>query len=317
MTTPDIKNSDVLLTQTNPAERMKKDLKIAGLLFLACVFVAFTKLGWSAVMLGLSVAPLETLATQLGVVIVPWFGGWVMATGLRLIVKKISFNIVWIWCVVFLSIGILNSPPQGISTSVATSRVASVPQASTDVTNAKTLNFYPASCEEAFNDGQWSTAFTACSKAANQGDRLAQLYLGALYEGGSNVDFVVAKNYAQAIHWYTMAAKQGLAEAQLQLGRVHKLGLGVVEDYARAGGWYRLAAEQGNTDGQRSLGSMYEDGLGVAQDYVRAHMWYNVAAANGSGKYNRDIVASMMTREQIAEAQRMARDCVAKNYKAC
>ena len=57
---------------------------------------------------------------------------------------------------------------------------------------------------------------------------------------------------------------------------------------------------------------MYEDGRGVPQDYVRAHMWFNLAASGASGhdwmiKY-RDLVAAKMTPDQIAEAQRMARE---------
>ena len=55
---------------------------------------------------------------------------------------------------------------------------------------------------------------------------------------------------------------------------------------------------------------MYANGQGVPQDYVLAHMWFNLAAAQGNedGKKNRDIVAKRMTSEQIAEAQKLARD---------
>ena len=59
---------------------------------------------------------------------------------------------------------------------------------------------------------------------------------------------------------------------------------------------------------------MYENGLGVPQDYVEAHMWYNLAAAQLSGEdrdlavKNRDVVAGRMTADQIAEAQRRARE---------
>ncbi len=60
---------------------------------------------------------------------------------------------------------------------------------------------------------------------------------------------------------------------------------------------------------------MYATGQGVARDYVLAHMWYDIAASQFVGvkdrekaaKY-RDDVASKMTPEQIAEAQRMARE---------
>jgi TPR repeat protein len=52
-------------------------------------------------------------------------------------------------------------------------------------------------------------------------------------------------------------------------------------------------------------------GAGVPQDNVQAWMWFNLAAAQGneSAKKNRDIAASHMTRDQLAQAQRLAREC--------
>jgi TPR repeat protein len=73
---------------------------------------------------------------------------------------------------------------------------------------------------------------------------------------------------------------------------------------------YRQLAEQGNAAAQYNLGLMYEKSRGVAQDYVQAHMWYNLAAAKGEKRARklRDSLAERMTPEQIAEAQRLARE---------
>ena len=81
-------------------------------------------------------------------------------------------------------------------------------------------------------------------------------------------------------------------------------------DYVQASKWYRLAADQGNAYAQGGLGVMYAKGEGVPQDYVLAHMWLNLAAAQGQAEAvkNRDLAASKMTRDQLAEAQRLARD---------
>ena len=81
-------------------------------------------------------------------------------------------------------------------------------------------------------------------------------------------------------------------------------------DAAEAVRWYRLAAEQGNANAQSNLGVMYADGRGVPQDYVSAHMWFNLAAATGdeNARKDRELVAASMTREQIAEAQARARE---------
>ncbi len=60
---------------------------------------------------------------------------------------------------------------------------------------------------------------------------------------------------------------------------------------------------------------MYHFGQGVQPDYVSAHMWINLAAAQGyeNAQEKRDFVAKRMTPEQIAEAQRMAREWMAKH----
>ena len=87
-------------------------------------------------------------------------------------------------------------------------------------------------------------------------------------------------------------------------------GQGVPQDYAEAVKWYRLAADQGYAVAQYNLGFMYADGQGVPQDYVQSHMWFNLAAAQSDANavQNRDIIAAKMTPDQIAEAQRLARE---------
>jgi TPR repeat protein len=96
-------------------------------------------------------------------------------------------------------------------------------------------------------------------------------------------------------------------------------GYGVLQDDKTAVKWYTLAAEQGNAYAQYNLGVMYRDGQGVLQDNVYAHMWWNLAASNGNenGGELRDIVAKKMTPADISAAQDLARECVGKNYKGC
>jgi uncharacterized protein len=84
----------------------------------------------------------------------------------------------------------------------------------------------------------------------------------------------------------------------------------MARDFVEAAKWYRKGAEQGDTFTQGVLGERYEEGRGVPQDYVLAHMWLNLAARDGSedSKRKRDKLAAKMTRDQIAEAQRLARE---------
>lgn len=73
---------------------------------------------------------------------------------------------------------------------------------------------------------------------------------------------------------------------------------------------YRVAADLGDAAAQYDLGIMCQKGQGVPQDFAQAHMWFNLAAAQGSANaaMNRDQIAKLMTPEQIAEAQRLARE---------
>lgn len=107
-----------------------------------------------------------------------------------------------------------------------------------------------------------------------------------------------------------MRAEMGEALAQYRLGILYHLGIGgVAQDYAEAVQWYRRAAEQGHADAQNNLGLCYDNGQGVPRDDVHAYVWFNLAAARGyaDAVKARNLLTSRMTREQIAEAQKLSR----------
>jgi TPR repeat protein len=55
----------------------------------------------------------------------------------------------------------------------------------------------------------------------------------------------------------------------------------VEQSYSKAAKWYRLAAEQGDADAQYNLGVCYDNGHGVEQSYTEAVKWYKKAAEQG------------------------------------
>jgi TPR repeat protein len=116
-----------------------------------------------------------------------------------------------------------------------------------------------------------------------------------------------------------LAAAQGIAEAQLNLGLMYATGQGVAQDHAKAVDWFRLAAAQGHPGGQSNIGVAYAMGQGVPRDYIRAYMWWTLAAVSGDEGVvrNRDIISKRMTSQQIGEAQQMARDCQRLKFKDC
>jgi len=163
----------------------------------------------------------------------------------------------------------------------------------------------------AYSRGDYATALRELRPLAEQGDSLAQSYLGFMYAKGQGVP----QDDAEAAKWFRKTAEQGDADAQYLLGFLYAEGPGVPQDFAEAAKWLRKAAMQGYAFAQGDLGFMYEKGRGVPQDYVQAHMWYNLAASRlppGTKRdlavKNRDIVAAKMTPAQISKAQRLARE---------
>ena len=150
---------------------------------------------------------------------------------------------------------------------------------------------------------------------------ITMLCASAVYAGDSEDGdaAIISKNYSLALSKFKSAAVKNNAYAQSQVGNMYNEGLGVVQDYAEAVKWYRLAAAQGNASAQHNLGLMYGKGQGLPMDDVRAHMWFNLAAAKGIAVAvkSRDIVAKKMTPQKMAEAQKLARECQARDFKGC
>jgi TPR repeat protein len=75
----------------------------------------------------------------------------------------------------------------------------------------------------------------------------------------------VPQDNKEAAKWYRLAAEQGHADAQYNLGLMYANGKGVPEDANEAVKWFRLAAEQGHDDAQYNLRVMYAEGRGVPE----------------------------------------------------
>jgi hypothetical protein len=188
---------------------------------------------------------------------------------------------------------------------------------------------------------------SSLERAAYSGQADAQLLLGNLYLQGSRV---VAKNDLTAARWFQMAAAQGMAAAQFNLGLMHYDGVGLPLDHVQAAGWYQLAAQQGHTGAQVNLAFMYSNGKGVAQydaeaarlyalaaekghpgaqfniglvfangkgvvqDLVKAHMWLSIAIASGFRQAieTRDAIELNMTDAEKDAAGRLASEWLSR-----
>ncbi len=168
---------------------------------------------------------------------------------------------------------------------------------------------------EAWKNGDHVTAVREWRLSAEQGDASGQYSLGFSYRFAQGV----SQDYKKAVKWYTLAAEQGHQVAQDNLARMYANGYGVLKDYQEAVKLFRLSTEQGFVPAQSALGVMYYNGHGVPKNKVLAYMWANLAASKGDddGAELRDEVEKEMTSNQISEAQKLSRECLAKDYKGC
>jgi TPR repeat protein len=77
--------------------------------------------------------------------------------------------------------------------------------------------------------------------------------------------------------------------------------------------WYQLAADQGYAKAQHNLGLMHANGRGLPQDFMIAHQWLELAVQAGTSLApkdlddatdNRDQIAGRLTPDELDESQR-------------
>ncbi|MGA2774369.1 MAG: tetratricopeptide repeat protein [Bryobacteraceae bacterium] len=88
---------------------------------------------------------------------------------------------------------------------------------------------------------------------------------------------------SEAAKWYRLAAQQGDAGSQRELGQMCLEGRGVPQSDTEALKWLHMAADQGEADAQLSLARMYKDGRGVPQDFITAVQISGLTAGRGEG----------------------------------
>ena len=116
-------------------------------------------------------------------------------------------------------------------------------------------------------------------ESSGKGSRYGQHVLGKLHQCGVGG---VARDYAQALALYRLAAAQNLDEAQCSLGRMYYNGFGVAQDDAEALRLMQLAAAQGNPLALFMVASCHRHGRGVRKNEAEAIRWYRRAQAAGN-----------------------------------
>ena len=172
---------------------------------------------------------------------------------------------------------------------------------------------------EAYEDGlgvkfDISLAVTLYEKSANLGHMMAQYQLGVFYYWGIEEEGI-DPNYKKAAKYYRMAAEQGYAETQCELGIMYRKGLGVPKDDKKAANWLLKAAEQGHSDVAYDLGQMYLLGEGVPANNVEAYKWFKMLPPNERAfdRVDREEITHLkeiMTDKEIEEAEALVTDWI-------
>lgn len=122
--------------------------------------------------------------------------------------------------------------------------------------------------------GDYETARREYLEAAQDGNSNAQNNLARLYRQGLGGPV----DMKQAVYWFSKAAQAGQVSAETSLGDMYETGDAGAVDLSAAVSWYNRAAVSGFFIAQLSLGQMREAGRGVPQDAVIALAWYMLAA---------------------------------------
>jgi len=140
---------------------------------------------------------------------------------------------------------------------------------------------------DAYNQGDYDTAFEEWLPYAEQGDADAQYNLALVYDFGYD-------DSNKAFEWYKKSANQGNSNAQANLGLMYHNGDGVDIDYKQAMKWYLKAANQENPIAQNNIALMYEYGRSVKKNYKEAITWYLKAIGNQTNEKPRDNLKDML-----------------------
>lgn len=140
-------------------------------------------------------------------------------------------------------------------------------------------------------------------RSAQQGDAEAQFRIARILLADPVPD---RKNAAEAFRWLNAAAEQDHTAAMVQLGKLYRSGVGVLQNFGDAAKWIETAAVLGDPEGMHELGRLYRDGVGFDRDPVKAYIWFSRAAAglNTAAVRDRDDVARGLSEKQLKDAQR-------------
>jgi len=150
---------------------------------------------------------------------------------------------------------------------------------------------------DAFNRGDFKTAYQEWLQPAINGDVDAARNLARLYHDGKGVGV----DYAQARKWYKFAADKCNATAQNNLGLMYLNGQGGPKDDVIAFRLFQVAANQAlhaDAEAMGNLAGMYLNGAGTQPNIIEAYKWYYLYS-----QYTIDPVNSNKLKSYLPQVQ--------------
>jgi len=111
-------------------------------------------------------------------------------------------------------------------------------------------------------------------QAADQGDVLAVVQIGLMYDFGQGV----LQNYTEARKWYLRAAEKGEPRAMYLMGHMYEFGEGVSIDNSIAYTWYLKSAQRGHASAQFEIGKILTRANRETETYLQGVEWLKSAA---------------------------------------
>jgi TPR repeat protein len=108
---------------------------------------------------------------------------------------------------------------------------------------------------------------------ALEGNSASAFGLGLLFTAGS----AVKRDDVAAGQWFTLAARYGHPNADVQLGHRYLRGVGFAPNDQTAAYWFYKGAASGDRIAMIALGGLYAAGRGVGQDWAGALYWWKRA----------------------------------------
>lgn len=137
---------------------------------------------------------------------------------------------------------------------------------------------------------------------------VSAFWLPASADTRAGKDALDAKQYDKAFKELLPEAKEGDADAQYILARMHQAGWGTPKDLKKAYAYFGQAAKLHHAPSQKEYGAALALGEGVEQDVSEGLKWLFIAAQNGhqGAAQFAKIFSKSFPRRQVAESRREA-----------